>query len=67
VNFLKCSSLFLVQRTLASGASNASPSVRSVVQRGAWPVLVTGASGVEMEVSTRRVTSASGVSDVGSC
>jgi hypothetical protein len=51
---------------LASGAPDAGPSIRSVVQRGAWPVLVTDVSGAEMGVSTGRVTSASGVSDVGS-
>jgi hypothetical protein len=62
VNFRKCSSLFLVHRTLASGASNAGPSVRLVMQRGAYPVLVTGASDAEKAVSTGRVTSASGVS-----
>jgi hypothetical protein len=67
VNFEKCSSLFLVHRTLALGAPDAGPSVRSVVQRGAWPVLVTGVSGVEKGVSTGRMMSASGVSDVGSC
>jgi hypothetical protein len=66
-NFQKCSSLFLVHRTLASGAPDAGPNVWSVVQRGAWPVLVTGVSGAEKGVSTRRVTSASGVSDIGSC
>jgi hypothetical protein len=60
-------SLFLVHRTLASGAPDAGPSVRSVVQHGAWPVLVTGAFGAEKGVGTGRVTSASGVSDVGSC
>jgi hypothetical protein len=49
------------------GAPDAGPSVRSVVQRGAWPVLVIGASGAEKGVSTRRVMSTSGVSDVGSC
>jgi hypothetical protein len=35
---------------------------RSVVQRGAWLVLVTGASDVEKGMSTERVMSASGVS-----
>jgi hypothetical protein len=49
-------------------APDAGPSVRSVVQRGAWPVLVTGMSGAEKGMSTGRVsTLASGVSDVGSC
>jgi hypothetical protein len=67
VNFRKCSSLFLVHRTLASGAPDAGPSVRSAVQRGAWPFLVTGVSGAEKGVSTGRVTSTSGVSEVGSC
>jgi hypothetical protein len=52
---------------LASGALDAGPSVRSVVQRGAWPVLVTGVSDAEKGVSTRRVTSVFGVSDIGSC
>jgi hypothetical protein len=37
-------------------APNAGPSVLSVVQRGAWPVLVTDMSGAEIEVSTGRVT-----------
>jgi hypothetical protein len=48
-------------------APDAGPSVRSVVQRDAWPALVTDVSGAEKGVSTRRVTSAFGVSDVGSC
>jgi hypothetical protein len=62
MNFWKCSSLFLVHRMLALGAPDAGPSIRSVVQRGSWPVLVTDASGAEKGVSTRRVTSVSGVS-----
>jgi hypothetical protein len=62
VNFQKCSLLFLVHRTLASGAPNVGPSVRSVVQRSAWPVLVTGASYAEKGVSPGHVMSASGVS-----
>jgi hypothetical protein len=65
--FQKCSSLFLVHWTLASGALDAGPSVQSVMQRGAWPVLVTGVSGAEKGVSTGRMTSASAVNDVGSC
>jgi hypothetical protein len=67
VNFWKCSSLFLVHRMLASGAPDVGPGIRSVVQRGAWLVLVIGASDVEKRVSTGCVMSASGVSDVGSC
>jgi hypothetical protein len=66
-NFQKCSSLFLVHRTLASEAPDAGPNVWSVVQRGAWPVLVTGVSGAQKGVSTGRVMSASDVSDIGSC
>jgi hypothetical protein len=60
--FQKCSSLFFGHRTLASGAPDAGPSIRSVVQRDAWPVLVTDVFGAEKGVSTGRVTSASGVS-----
>jgi hypothetical protein len=65
--FLKVFFTILVHRTLASGAPDTGPSVRSVVQRGTWPVLVTGASAAKMRVCTGRMTSASGVSDVGSC
>jgi hypothetical protein len=59
-NFRKYSSLFLVHRTLASGAPNAGPSVRSVVRRCAWPVLVTGTSSTEKGVSIGHVMSVSG-------
>jgi hypothetical protein len=44
-------------------AQDAGPNVWSVVQRGAWSILVTGASGAEKGVSTGHVTSASSVSD----
>jgi hypothetical protein len=63
----KCSSLFLVDWTLASRALDAGPSIQLIVQRGAQPVLVTDASDAEKGVSTKRVMSASGVSNIGSC
>jgi hypothetical protein len=66
VNFCKCSSLFLVHRILASGAPDVGLSVQSVVQRCAQLVLVTDVFGAEKGVSTGRVTSVSGMSDVGS-